>query len=601
MKNLYLIIVLILTITTVAACTLGTTPAELSPTARPTLALQPAPTETQIKPIESQPTATPILDAPVIAYNDIKESQLTAPGIADEWVFNAKAGERVNIILNSQFDSYVELFNPDGEFVASNDDNGNHLNAALFELQLKKSGPHTIKVHGFDGAIGEYALALTGGHPTVGGGTLSDGNSRTVMLSKQGSKWHYQGQAGTYLTVIITAEDLIDAQLALYGPAGKLLFSDDDSGGNLNPEIFEFPIPEDGTYTIQAQTIAATGQVSLNINSSTVTSGGGPLPLGTPQNAVLKRGRSHEWTFEGETGQIINLTMNSADFDTFLELRDGEGNSLAENDDIHGSSNSAFELLTLPGSGAYTVIARGLSETDGGDYEITLKSVKVAPGGGELVVDIPTQALLVPDQSDEWSFEAKKGAYITIILQSDLLDTYLELYGPDNALLIADDDSGGELNAAIFDYPISESGQYHLRVRSARPNENEGGVYDILLTQAEEVDTTGQLSSDQAHTSQLAGGEQHTWTFTAADGLFATIKMESDTLDTYLALYDSSGELLVLNDDFLGTSAVIANFIIPEDGEYRVIARAYSAEQSGDYTISLEFSPQELPITPSSN
>ena len=601
MKNSH-IILLMMAFSLLSGCNLGLTSPSPPPTPRPTVALQVEPTPTAIKPIESQPTATPVLDAPVIAYNEIKEGQLTAPGIADEWVFNAKAGERVNIVLNSQFDSYVELFGPDGEFIAGNDDHGNSLDAALFDLQLKQSGPYTLMVRGFDRATGEYTLAVAGGHPTTGGGLLTDGASRTVMLSKTGSKWRYQGKAGTYLTIAIKADDLVDSQLALYGPDGTLLTGDDDSGGSLNPEIFEFPIPTDGDYTIQAQTSADVGLVTLNINSSTRTSGGGPLDIGATQAGILKRGHTHEWTFTGQAGQIINLSMNSIDFDAFLELRDSQGAILAENDDSRGGNNAAIELFTLPANDTYTVIARGLTENDGGDYDITLKAVKVPPGGGPLAPDAPLQALLMPGQTNSWSFAAEPNTFVTVTVQSNLLDTYLELYGPDDTLLATDDDSGGDLNAALIDCPITERGQYQRVVKSAREDGSEGGVYEIRLTLTENLESTGRLASGQAQASSLNQGEQHTWTFTAQADDFVTIQMKSETLDTYLALYDSAGELLDLNDDRLGTNAVIANFAIPEDGEYRVIARAYSAQEAGgDYTISLDITDQAVPISVLSN
>jgi hypothetical protein len=468
----------------------------------------------------------------------------------------------------------------------------------LFDLQLKKTGPHTIEIRGYDGAMGHYALALTGGHPTTGGGMLTGGDSRRVVLSERGLKWRYQGQKGTYLSLSIEAREAVDSYLSLYGPGGALLTSDDDSGNNLNAEIFEFQLPEDGTYTIQARTIAETGLVTLTLSSSAQTSGGGQIALGQPQTGILKPGRIHRWSFTGEAGQIINLSMTSADFDTFLELRNSQGVILAENDDSQDSTNSTIELFVLPVNDTYTIIARGLSDSDGGDYDITLKPVKIPLGGGPLPPDKPIQALLAPDQTDTWFFEAEKDTFVTVTVQSDLLDTYLELYGPDNELLTEDDDSGGSLNAALPEFPISESGNYRLVVKSAREETNEGGVYEITLTMTESLATTGELIPGEPNKSSLSPGEQHTWTFEAEEEVYVTVRMESATVDTYLSLYDSSGELLAVNDDFLETQAVIANFIIPKDDEYRVIARAYSAEEEGDYTISLDITNETLPINP---
>ena len=199
MKRIYLISILLI-YGLVSACSFGSNPGEgTGRSARPTVVVRAEPTPTDIKPIESQPTVAPVLDTPVIAYNEIKEGQITSPGEIDEWVFNAKAGERVSIVLNSQFDSYLELYGPTGEFNASNDDSGESLNAALVDLQLSQNGPHKITVRGYDGATGGYVLAITGGHPTVGGGMLTNGESRSVLLTEQGYKWQYQGRAGPSL------------------------------------------------------------------------------------------------------------------------------------------------------------------------------------------------------------------------------------------------------------------------------------------------------------------------------------------------------------------------------------------------------------------
>jgi hypothetical protein len=328
--------------------------------------------------------------------------------------------------------------------------------------------------------------------------------------------------------------------------------------------------------------------VTLNLRGDEQASGGGPIALGKTQGGTLKPGRSHQWHFEGEAGQIINLTMNSTDFDTFLELRDSQDVILAENDDGQDGTNAAIDLYTLPGDETYSIVARGISEAEGGDYEILLKTVKVTMGGGPLVPDQPTQALLTPDQADSWEFEAETDTFVTVTLESDTLDTLLELYGPDEALLTTDDDSGGGLNAALIEFPISTGGAYRLEVKSAREDRADGGVYEILLTMTETQTSAGELVSGDSRPGEIAPGEQHTWLFEAEPGDLVTVRMESSEIDTYLAVYDNSGELLTLNDDASGTNAAINEFIIPRQGEYRIIARAYSVEEEGDYTISLE-------------
>jgi len=590
MKYLYSALIIILLAT---ACNTATpTPAPTLPNPRPTQPPAPPPTG-EVKRLESQPS----LDAPVIAYNEIKEGALTEPTTPDEWVFNARAGERVNIVLNSLFDSYLELFDPDGELLASNDDSGDNLNSALFDVQLNKTGPYAIIVRGYDGQMGSYALALTGGHPTIGGGLVTGGSPRAAVLSDRGIKWRYQGQTGNFLTIKVDGAEGVDSFLSLYGPDGTLLASDDDSGGNLNPEIIDYQLPSDGIYTVRAHAIANTGLITLTLQDSAKLFEGGPLVAGKAQVANLQPGRIHQWTFNGEVGQVINLGMVSPEFDTFLELRDSRDVILAENDDGPDGTNSMISDFVLPVNDTFTVIARSLSNQESGDYEIILKEVKVEAGGGSLIPDTPTQASIEPGQIDTWTFDANAGTFATVKVASGQLDSYLELFGPDSRLLLGDDDSGGGLNATILNFPIPEDGAYQVVVKPARPEDDLGGVYKITLTLADDLDTTGQLEAGQLYERALNPGEQHTWTFEATEDRFVTVQMLSDNLDTYLSLYDTEGELLYVNDDFLAKQAVIANFIVPQDGEYRIVARAYSPEEEGNYTISLDISAEKIPVS----
>ncbi|GAB4422768.1 MAG: hypothetical protein Kow0031_00860 [Anaerolineae bacterium] len=578
----------------VSACNTATpTPRPALPNPIPTE--PPAPAEEAVKPLQGQ-LPLPV-DAPTIAYGEIKEGELAEPGAVDEWVFNANVGERVSIMLNSGFDSYLELLNSSGELVASNDDSGNNLSAALLDVQLAQTGPHVIRVRGYDGQTGSYALALTGGHPTVGGGLLGDQESRNVMLSEQGFKWRYTGQQGSYLSVKVQGEAGVDSFLSIYGPDGTLLASDDDSGQQLNPELIDFELPADGTYVIRAHTINSTGLVTLTLSAEAQVSGGGPLVAGKAQPATLKPGRSHRWEFEGQGGQVINISMVSPEFDTFLELRDANEVILAENDDGPDGTNSVINNVALPADGRYTVVARSLTDDAGGDYEITLKLVKVTAGGGPLATDKPAQASLVPGQTDTWTFDAAADTFITVKVESAQADTYLELYDPGGNLLTEDDDSGGNLNAAILDFPIAEDGQYQAVVRASRPETDQGGVYEISLLVAEDLATSGQLESGQTVERDLTAGEQHTWTFSAPEDTFVTVRMESDTLDTYLSLYNSEGELLYVNDDFFAKQAAITNFIVPATGDYRIVGRAYSPEEEGSYRMSLEITQEALPLS----
>lgn len=77
-----------------------------------------------------------------------------------------------------------------------------------------------------------------------------------------------------------------------------------------------------------------------------------------------------EYTFEGEAGQMVKITMTSEEFDTVLSLRDSSGQEIAYNDDSARSLNSTI-ITTLPANGTYTIVARSFSG-QGGSYNLVV-------------------------------------------------------------------------------------------------------------------------------------------------------------------------------------------------------------------------------------
>ena len=59
---------------------------------------------------------------------------------------------------------------------------------------------------------------------------------------------------------------------------------------------------------------------------------------------------------------MVEITLRSEAFDTYLELRDGDGKILVENDDFEGNRNARIANFILPGPGIhYLVAARAAS------------------------------------------------------------------------------------------------------------------------------------------------------------------------------------------------------------------------------------------------
>lgn len=82
------------------------------------------------------------------------------------------------------------------------------------------------------------------------------------------------------------------------------------------------------------------------------------------------------YTFTGQAGQQIRITLESSEFDTYLILVDPDRNKIAENDDANQNTRNAELVLTLPQDGTYGVIVNGYDRSDRGRYELTIVSAQ---------------------------------------------------------------------------------------------------------------------------------------------------------------------------------------------------------------------------------
>jgi hypothetical protein len=85
------------------------------------------------------------------------------------------------------------------------------------------------------------------------------------------------------------------------------------------------------------------------------------------------------WSLQGQAGDRVSISLSSDDFDTYLIVRLGD-EVLARNDDAEGT-NSRVEV-TLPTTGAYTVVATSYGGGDTGAYTLSAQSTRRQPVTG---------------------------------------------------------------------------------------------------------------------------------------------------------------------------------------------------------------------------
>jgi CHAT domain-containing protein len=88
-------------------------------------------------------------------------------------------------------------------------------------------------------------------------------------------------------------------------------------------------------------------------------------------DALGDNSRFDAHVFEGQAGQIIRITLESDEFDTYLLLEDPSGERIAENDDGSDGTNSEI-IVKLPSDGTYRILANSYDSTGRGTYRLTM-------------------------------------------------------------------------------------------------------------------------------------------------------------------------------------------------------------------------------------
>ncbi len=188
-----------------------------------------------------------------------------------------------------------------------------------------------------------------------------------------------EGDSVTITVNAIEADVAVDPYMIVLGSAGQMIALDDDSGDGLNALIEDLEIPASGGYLIVITSLL-NRSTSTEVEEAqpfelTITGNAQPTDLEgfDPQsvtfyNSELEYGVPFEggysnlaepvyyFVFNGDSGDVINITTESEDLDTLLYLFNPLGERIAVNDDLNGTS-AGVEALELVEAGRYLIFA----------------------------------------------------------------------------------------------------------------------------------------------------------------------------------------------------------------------------------------------------
>lgn len=79
-------------------------------------------------------------------------------------------------------------------------------------------------------------------------------------------------------------------------------------------------------------------------------------------------------TFSGRAGQVVEISLSSREFDTYLGLLDPNGQEVGQNDDVSEGNTNSFLRVTLPSNGTYQIFVNGFDRNNLGRYNLSVTS-----------------------------------------------------------------------------------------------------------------------------------------------------------------------------------------------------------------------------------
>ncbi len=407
--------------------------------------------------------------------------------------------------------------------------------------------------------------------------------------------------------------------------------------------ISNFIVQDENTATInEGGAYPDTALNNLPASSIELSGMAVPIPRDVPTTgAIFEEQDFVVYSFEAEANDIVTISMTatSRNLDTLVQLIDPNGNLLAVNDDIAGSTNSTISNEVLIQAGTYLVVAtRYGKEVGGTEGEFTLvitgSTTSLPDNIADLVVpegDIQVYLtwnnnadlqLLVRDPVGQSVYDdnpqvtsggllAENGNVGCTVSEGDPLSY---IYWPSGLLRpgtyevdVWFENTCDDTSIVDFTLTVVVAGQVVL-VESANPAIGDHFVTNFTVnSDGTAVAGPAGRSTDGITLADIEGENRlpitpnvpvqgaltldnalDVYTFDGTAGQIVTITMQrspGSILDTNVFLLSEAGIQLASNDDatpgsFVGatdrtTDSLISGFTLPSDGEYIIVASRF--------------------------
>ena len=220
-----------------------------------------------------------------------------------------------------------------------------------------------------------------------------------------------------------------------------------------------------------------------------------------------------KYSFAVVAGQQVSISLTSSAFDSFVYLKNSNGDIVATDDDGGGSRNSRIPATsgyyTLPIAGTYVVEVTSFGAHVMGNYSLLISRPLVTSSSSassrrppclnhSIQSGVTINGTLTSTScrlgtrgdskySDNYAFHGAPGQTISILLTSVMFDTYVSLKNPNGAVISSDDDGSGDgtnsripATSGVYTIPAGTDGDYIIEVSSY--SNFATGDYSLLFT-----------------------------------------------------------------------------------------------------------------------
>ncbi|MGC9950993.1 MAG: choice-of-anchor D domain-containing protein [Bryobacteraceae bacterium] len=452
--------------------------------------------------------------------------------------------------------------------------------------------------------------------------SLPFGQAETGTIGSAGESASYTFSANASdvvdFTMVSTSGNL-SPQIQLYNPTGQLIASasnrypDGACAGGSTVELNTVTLAVAGTYTAIVSDCSATntGNYTLYAQRTNNPSGAVTLPFGQTQTGTIgSAAQSNTYTFAANANDVLDFTMvtTNGNLSPKIRLYNPTGSLLSSASNNYpdgacaGGTTVEMNTVTLPATGAYTVLIGDCSDTNTGAYDIYVQRTNNPSGAVTLPFDeTRTGTIATATQSNTYTFAANDGDVMdfTVVTTSGSLSPKIRLYNPSGTLLSSasnnypDGACAGGSTIEMNTITLPSSGTYILLVGDCADT-NAGG-YDIYTQRTENPLGAANLPFGQTRTGTIGSAAQSfTYTFgaNANDVVDFTMVTTSGSLSPKMRLYNSAGGLIASASNnypdgaCAGGSTVELNAVaLPSSDTYTLLVGDCSDTNTGAYDL----------------